>query len=250
MFSNTQEPLTHSEGSDDHVNYSFRIGALEQVISLTNQLQETKATESCIQGTIVELFSRFNSSHSHISSNTSNRPSSPPVEPPILHHMFFSGLPNELPPFLYLIDDHMPSIHHKFNTEQHRIYWIALHFRPRDKQTVATFSAYNWWISVLRENAMIQGLPSNSSLASNVYVLPHLLTIKLFCEKLQEIFGDKFEGENAKRALQSCKQDNRLIGEYNSHFSSLVYEVDLTEQTCCDIYKAGLNVKILDVALR
>ncbi|MBW0581141.1 hypothetical protein O181_120856, partial [Austropuccinia psidii MF-1] len=142
--------------------------------------------------------------------------------------MFFSGLPNELPPFLYLIDDHMPSIHHKFNTEQHHINWIARHFRPHNKQTAATCSAYNWWISVLRENAMIQGLPSNSNLASNVYVLPHLLTTKLFCEKLQEIFGDKFEGENAKRALQ----------------------LDLTEQTRCDLYKAGLNVKILDVALR
>ncbi|MBW0471041.1 hypothetical protein O181_010756 [Austropuccinia psidii MF-1] len=164
--------------------------------------------------------------------------------------MFFSGLPNELPPFLYLIDNQMPSIHHKFNTEQHLIKWIAFHFRPHDKQTAANCSAYNWWISMLRENAMIQGLPSNSNLARNVYVQTHLLKTKSFCEKLQEIFGDKFEGENEKQALQSCKQDNRLIGEYNSHFSSLVYAVDLTEQTRCDLYKAGLNVKILDVALK
>ncbi|MBW0460304.1 hypothetical protein O181_000019 [Austropuccinia psidii MF-1] len=104
-------------------------------------------------------------------------------------------------------------------------------------------------MSILKENAIIQHLSSTTQLASHPNILPHLLSLNSFLDKLTEIFGDKFEEQNAKKALDACKQGNRTIGEYESLFSSLVYAVDLTKQSQCNKYWSGLNIKILEVAL-
>ncbi|MBW0510234.1 hypothetical protein O181_049949 [Austropuccinia psidii MF-1] len=105
-------------------------------------------------------------------------------------------------------------------------------------------------MSVLKENAIIQHLSSTTHLASYPCILPHLLSLNTFLDKLKDIFGDKFEKQNAKKALDFCKQGNWTIEEYNSLFSSLVYAVDLTKQYWCNKYWNGLNIKILEVALQ
>jgi hypothetical protein len=45
--------------------------------------------------------------------------------------------------------------------------------------------------------------------------------------------------------LEACKQRNLTIGEYNTHFKSLVYLVKDVEATRIEKYTAGLNPRIV-----
>ncbi|MBW0465092.1 hypothetical protein O181_004807 [Austropuccinia psidii MF-1] len=229
-----------------------RMQILEQQVKLlTEQLDRNRGLELQFQNLLTQ-FQHQNNEQEQTQRYIYHNSNVPPTisEPTILSHLYFSGQTHELNPFLYLIDDHMPSIEHLFRSEQRKINWVARHFRTQDAKSTSICSSYNWWMSVLKENASIQHLSTTTHLASHPYILPHLLSLNTFLDKLKEIFGDKFEEQNAKKALDACKQGNRTIGEYNSLFSSLVYAVDLTEQSRCDKYRNGLNIKILEVALR
>ncbi|KAA1134621.1 hypothetical protein PGTUg99_007968 [Puccinia graminis f. sp. tritici] len=86
-------------------------------------------------------------------------------------------------------------------------------------------------------------------LAGQPFVLPTLSSVLVFLEGLITVFGDKFMRENAKRALEACKQRNLTIGEYNSQFKSLVYLVEDIEATRIEKYTAGLNPRIIRKAM-
>jgi transposase InsO family protein len=68
--------------------------------------------------------------------------------------------------------------------------------------------------------------------------------------KLEEVFADRSSAEDAKKALYNCKQGNQPLDVFNSLFSSLVFAVDLTEESRIDVYKASLNPKILEIAIQ
>lgn len=66
---------------------------------------------------------------------------------------------------------------------------------------------------------------------------------------LKEVFCNKHESEEAKRRLYICKQGNKTIEEFNALFNSLVYAVDLSEESRCDVYERALHPEILKIAV-
>ncbi|MBW0531718.1 hypothetical protein O181_071433, partial [Austropuccinia psidii MF-1] len=175
-------------------------------------------------------------------------------EPCDITNLCFTGNPTELGPFLYAINDYLPSIAGQFVSEQHKINWVAQHFcyDPLRAATAHTQPpSYNWWLSLLKENALVQGLPLESNfLSSNPYVLLCLISLESFLEKLADNFSNRFAKDNMRKALFSCKQGDRSVGEYNAQFSSLAGSVDLSNESHCDLCRKGLNYKILDIAYR
>jgi hypothetical protein len=99
-------------------------------------------------------------------------------------------------------------------------------------------------------NAQRQGVfDMYADLDGQLFVIPTLALVSDFLDALIVMFGDKSMQENAKRALAACKQRNFTIGEYNSHFKSLVYLVEDVEATCIKRYVMGLNPWIICKAM-
>ncbi|KAA1118044.1 hypothetical protein PGT21_030247 [Puccinia graminis f. sp. tritici] len=167
----------------------------------------------------------------------------------VMPHASFSGNPKEINQFLYFVKDRLIEVEPRFQNEKSKINWVVRHFRHSNGNISEPTPSYNWWMSILKENARTQELPTQFASAEDPYVIPCLYSIRTFLAKLEETFADRNSIEDAKRALYSCKQGNMSLDVFNSLFSSLVYAVDLTEESRCDLYKRALNPRILEIAI-
>ncbi|KAA1078166.1 hypothetical protein PGT21_029862 [Puccinia graminis f. sp. tritici] len=172
-------------------------------------------------------------------------------EPQRLKDVFFSGEPGHLLSFLRTIRDFLRNNRSGFSSEKRRVVWISRHFgfHPSDRKKTPS-PAENWYSSLVIDNARRQGvIDVYGDLDGQPFILPTLSSVSAFLEGMITVFGDKFMRENAKRALEACKQRNLTIGEYNSQFKSLVYLVEDVEATRIEKYTAGLNPRIIRKAM-
>jgi hypothetical protein len=72
---------------------------------------------------------------------------------------------------------------------------------------------------------------------------------KAFLSHLEEVFNKKHNIEQAKKQLFSFKQGNQTIKEFNALFNSLAYSVNLTKDSCCNIYEQAVNPKVLKIVV-
>ncbi|KAA1067419.1 hypothetical protein PGT21_004710 [Puccinia graminis f. sp. tritici] len=173
------------------------------------------------------------------------------LEPQRLKDVFFSGEPGHLLLFLRTIRDFLRNNRSGFSSEKRRVVWISRHFgfHPSDRKKTPS-PAENWYSSLVIDNARRQGIIDvYGDLDGQPFILPTLSSVSAFLEGMITVFGDKFMRENAKRALEACKQRNLTIGEYNSQFKSLVYLVEDVEATRIEKYTAGLNPRIIRKAM-
>ncbi|KAA1064702.1 hypothetical protein PGT21_012142 [Puccinia graminis f. sp. tritici] len=130
----------------------------------------------------------------------------------VMPHASFSGNPKEINQFLYFVKDRLIEVEPRFQTEKSKINWVVRHFRHSNGNISEPTPSYNWWMSILKENARTQELPTQFASAEDPY-------------------------------------GNMSLDVFNSLFSSLVYAVDLTEESRCDLYKRALNPRILEIAI-
>lgn len=76
----------------------------------------------------------------------------------VMTHTSFSGNPKELNRFIYFIKDWLVKVEGRFQSEKSKINWIVCHFQHINGNISDTTSSYNWWISILKENARSQNL--------------------------------------------------------------------------------------------
>ncbi|KAA1070417.1 hypothetical protein PGT21_011858 [Puccinia graminis f. sp. tritici] len=171
-------------------------------------------------------------------------------EPLRLKDVYFSGEPGHLLSFLWTIRDFLRQ-NSNFSSEKRRVVWISRHFgfHPADRKKMPS-PAENWYNSLVIDNARQQGvIDVYGDLDGQPFNLPMLASVLAFLDGLIAVFGDKFMRENAKRALDACKQRQLTIGEYNSQFKSLVYLVEDVEATRIEKYAQGLNPRIVRNAM-
>ncbi|KAI7940067.1 hypothetical protein MJO28_013719 [Puccinia striiformis f. sp. tritici] len=237
----------------------------EQLLNLTNSLNnlqlhqesETNRSESCIVeiNSLKAELNTLNQRFVFLQQQFANMPTPPPASSPVyqdvgvMSHASFSGNPKELGRFLYFVKDRLVEAGHRFPTEKSKINWVVRHFCYANGNISDQTPVYNWWISILKENARSQNFPTHDASTEDPYGLPCLLTIGSFLTKLSEVYADRNSVQDAKVALRNCRQGNLSVDNFNSIFSSLVYAVDLTEESRCDIYKRALNPRILEIAL-
>ncbi|KAA1127537.1 hypothetical protein PGTUg99_037533 [Puccinia graminis f. sp. tritici] len=166
-----------------------------------------------------------------------------------LSYAQFTGNPKETKQFVYFIREKLFEKEDCFRSEKSKINWIVRHFRHPNGNLGDPCPSYNWWMALLFENAREQGLPTESALVQDPYVLSHLLSASAFLSHLEEVFDNKHDNEDAKKKLNAFRQQNRTIEEFNALFNSLCFSVDLTEESRCDFYERALNPKILKIAV-
>ncbi|KAA1096177.1 hypothetical protein PGT21_007046 [Puccinia graminis f. sp. tritici] len=225
---------------------------------LTNEIASLKIDLNSIKLTLQDVTQRLLSFHHQLSTFQIPVPAPPPPPPPhpafsdvsLMSHASLSGNPKEINQFIYFVKDHLIETESRFLNEKSKINWVVRHFRYHNDSTSRIPPSYNWWMSILKENARLQELDTKSVSAEDPYILPCLVSIRSFLARLEEVFADRSSAEDAKRVLYNCKQGNQPLDVFNSLFSSLVFAVDLTEESRIDVYKASLNPKILEVAIQ
>ncbi|KAH9452493.1 hypothetical protein Pst134EB_016445 [Puccinia striiformis f. sp. tritici] len=135
-----------------------------------------------------------------------------PEEPVKLNEVWFSGEPFQLEAFLKEIRNF---IHHRstrFSSDSRVIVWVSLHFgfRPSENRKGPSKSQ-NWYTSLIRQNARLQNkLTPYADLEQLEFVLPVLASWEAFEAGFIKFFGDKFQADTAKAALDACKQGLNL----------------------------------------
>ncbi|KAI7967522.1 hypothetical protein MJO29_000799 [Puccinia striiformis f. sp. tritici] len=168
------------------------------------------------------------------------------LEPQKLPEVWFSGETAQLEPFLRSIRNFMFPRKSFFASDARVIIWVSLHFGFRPNENQGTLSrSQNWYQSLIYENARIQGqLSPYADLERLDFKLPILATWQTFEDGLIDFFGDKFQMDRAKAALEACKQGPSSVEDYNTRFSALIYQVNLPEDARIDRYVSGLRLDV------
>lgn len=157
-------------------------------------------------------------------------------EPPILSDSSYSGGHPALRGFIHVIRDSLSSKSHAFSNDTACINWVARHFKPIGG------SSNNWWMGLLQENAVAQGVLDHYKFSGLPFIISPLSSLDSFLAALVEEFGDKLAHETALKNLQNCKMGSTKIGDFNSHFKSLSGLVlDAPESIRMDYYKQALS---------
>lgn len=160
-------------------------------------------------------------------------------EPSILSDSSYSGGHPALRGFIHVVRDTLSSRSHAFPSETACVNWVARHFKPIGG------SSNNWWMGLLQENAVAQGVRDHYQFSGLPFIIAPLLTLDAFLAAMVDEFGDKLAHETALKNLQECKMGNMKIGDFNSHFKSLSGLVlDAPESIRTDYYKRALSAPI------
>lgn len=112
---------------------------------------------------------------------------------------------------------------------------MAQHFRPD------TSSLHLWWMSLIHSNAVAQRESDPYKSAGLKFIIHKLLTIGNFLEAAVTEFRDPFSAESAINALRDCRMaKNLLVPNFNSQFTVLAGEAEVTEASKMSYYKDAL----------
>lgn len=120
-------------------------------------------------------------------------------EPPILSDSSYSGGHPALRGFIHVVRDALSSRSQAFANDSARINWVARHFKPIGG------SSNNWWMGLLQENAVAQGVKDHYQFSGLPFVISPLLSLDSFLSALVEEFGDKLAHETALKNLQDWR---------------------------------------------
>jgi hypothetical protein len=109
---------------------------------------------------------------------------------------------------------------------------------------------FNWWRGLLGKNAAAQGLDAAKGLSAAVFVINELLSAKFFLQTIERTFTNHKEMEDARKALKSLKQGKETIEQFNIVFNSLLYSVDLSDASKCEIYADAIHPEIVNLGLQ
>ncbi|KAA1094561.1 hypothetical protein PGT21_024961 [Puccinia graminis f. sp. tritici] len=106
-----------------------------------------------------------------------------------------------------------------------------------------------WWRGLLGKNAQLEGLNSLTASSRAAFVLPELKDLDNFLVAIETTFSNHQEVERACKALKSALQGSKMVEEFNIIFNSLLYLVDLSEASKCEIYDEAINQDIVKLGM-
>jgi hypothetical protein len=163
------------------------------------------------------------------------------TEPPFFSHIYFSGELAETHRFCCFVRDTFARLPGHFSSKRQKNLWIAAYFRSASGNLGDPCHSYTWWRGLLSRNAHEQHLPVKNASSASAFVIEELYDAEVFLSHLEDIFSNHKEDEEARRALLSLKQGNQSIAEFNIHFNTLLYLVELSEASKCEVYKGAIN---------
>ncbi|PLW48462.1 hypothetical protein PCASD_04277 [Puccinia coronata f. sp. avenae] len=172
-------------------------------------------------------------------------------EPPYYAHLCFLGDVRETNPFCFFICNAFKRLTEHFANEKHRILWITGYFRAsKGKLGNQGMSSFNWWRGLLGKNAAAQGLDASKGSLAATFVIDELLSSEFFLQSIKRTFTNHKELEDARKALKTLKQGKETIEQFNIIFNSLLYLVDLSDASKCEIYADAIHPEIVNLGLQ
>lgn len=189
----------------------------------------------------VKLNANLEAMQTAIPAKISKLGSTPSVaEPPVLADCSYTGGHLPLRGFIHVMRDTLSSRVSAFPDDSARINWVARHFKPIGG------SSNNWWMGLLQDNAVIQGVRDHYQFSGLPFITPPpISSLKSFFSAIVDEFGDKLAHETSLKNLQEFKMGSMRIGDFNSQFKSLSGLVlDAPESIRMDYYKKALSAPI------
>ncbi|KAA1077646.1 hypothetical protein PGT21_014745 [Puccinia graminis f. sp. tritici] len=171
------------------------------------------------------------------------------VDPVYYSHIYFSGAPKETNSFCFFMRNTLERLHSQFADEKHKVMWLAGYFRSESGRLGDVCPSYNWWRGLLGKNAQQQGLNSLTASSRADFVLDELQSAELFLVAIEATFSNHREVEEARKALKAARQGTKTVEEFNIIFNSLLYSVDLSEASKCEIYDEAINQDIVKLGM-
>ncbi|KAA1064817.1 hypothetical protein PGT21_015743 [Puccinia graminis f. sp. tritici] len=171
------------------------------------------------------------------------------VDPAYYSHIYFSGAPKETNAFCFFMRNTLERLHSQFADEKHKVLWLAGYFRSESGRLGNVCPSYNWWRGLLGKNAQQQGLNSLTASSRAEFVLDELQSAELFLVSIEATFSNHREVEEARKALKAARQGTKTVEEFNIIFNSLLYSVDLSEASKCEIYDEAINQDIVRLGM-
>ncbi|KAA1106208.1 hypothetical protein PGT21_030960 [Puccinia graminis f. sp. tritici] len=171
------------------------------------------------------------------------------VDPVYYSHIFFSGAPKETNSFCFFMRNTLERLHSQFADEKHKVMWLAGYFRSESGRLGDVCPSYNWWRGLLGKNAQQQGLNSLTASSRADFVLEELQDAESFLVSIEATFSNHREVEEARKALKAARQGTKTVEEFNIIFNSLLYSVDLSEASKCEIYDEAINQDIVKLGM-
>ncbi|KAA1063921.1 hypothetical protein PGT21_007596 [Puccinia graminis f. sp. tritici] len=171
------------------------------------------------------------------------------VDPVYYSHIFFSGAPKETNSFCFFMRNTLERLHSQFADEKHKVMWLAGYFRSESGRLGDVCPSYNWWRGLLGKNAQQQGLNSLTASSRADFVLDELKSAESFLVSIEATFSNHREVEEARKALKAARQGTKTVEEFNIIFNSLLYSVDLSEASKCEIYDEAINQDIVRLGM-
>lgn len=156
-------------------------------------------------------------------------------EPLVLQDVTFPGGHSRLRSFLHQIKSALILHEKSFADDSARINWVSRHFRPD------TSSSHLWWMSLIHSNALAQQESDPYKSAGLRFIIHELSSIDNFLDSLVKEFRDPFLAESAINALRDCRMTkNSSVPDFNSRFTVLAGEAEVTEASKMSYYKDSL----------
>jgi hypothetical protein len=170
---------------------------------------------------------------------------------PYYAHLCFLGDIRETNPFCFFICNAFKRLTENFANEKHRILWIAGYFCASEGKlgNQGVFS-FKWWCGLLGKNAAAQGLDASKGSSAATFVIDELLSSEFFLQSIERTFTNHKELEDARKALKSLKQGKETIEQCNIIFNSLLYSVDISDASKCEIYADAIHPEIMNLGLQ
>ncbi|PLW40193.1 hypothetical protein PCASD_12288 [Puccinia coronata f. sp. avenae] len=171
-------------------------------------------------------------------------------KPAYYAHLAFSGDVKETNSFCFFIRNTFKRLTDHFANDKNQILWIAGYFRLPEGRLGNGVSSYNWWRGLLGKNAVAQGLDASKGSSAATFVIEELLLAEFFLQSIERTFSNHKEMEDARKALKSLKQGKETIEQFNIIFNSLLYLVDLSDASKCEIYADAIQPEIVNLGLQ
>lgn len=159
----------------------------------------------------------------------------PFLEPAILQDVTFPGGHARLFSFLHQIKSALIIHVNSFSDNFAKINWVSWHLRPEKS------SSHLWWMSLIHANAVAHKELDPYKSAGLVFITPELSSVESFLEALVSKFRDPFSAESAINALRDFRMvKNTSVPDFNSRFTVLAGEAEVTEASKMSYYKDAL----------
>ncbi|KAI7941447.1 hypothetical protein MJO29_013521 [Puccinia striiformis f. sp. tritici] len=167
------------------------------------------------------------------------------IPPPQHNHIAFSGAVAETHKFIGMMRNIFARSPESFPNDKHKILYVSSYFKSPSGNLGDPCSSYTWWEDVLKRNARIQGLNPADASGLDPFKIDELTSCSEFFKHIKQRFISKTWLQDTWKKIESLRQRNTNISDFNIIFSDLAEILDLNGINACKLYDAAIDQRIV-----